>query len=152
MKKVNYLVLISCLIVVFLVAYIGSMFTSDSVNSDWYNSIKPAITPPNFVFPVVWTTLFVLIGLSLYLVWQKSKNKKKIILIYGLNFVLNIVWSYLYFGLRNPAGSFAEIFLLDASIVLMISTSWKIDKKAAWLLVPYLLWVTFAAFLNFLSI
>lgn len=151
-KRFNWKVLVVCFLVVGFVAFVGSLFTSKSVNSEWYNQIKPSITPPNFVFPVVWTALFILIAVSLYYAWMSSKNKKLLACVYGLNFDLNMLWSFLYFGIKNPAAAFYQIIILWISIVLMIYYVRKIDKRAAWLLVPYLLWVSFAGVLNFLSI
>lgn len=154
-KKVNIKVLIVCLLIVYAVAFIGSLFTSSAVNSLWYETIKPSITPPNWIFPVVWNVLFFLISLSLYFSWinSKSKNqKKKVAFAFGLNFILNIFWSLLYFGLRNPLYSFIEIFFLLASIIYLFYVSYKIDRKAGWLVVPYLVWVSFAIILNYLSI
>ncbi len=152
--KFNIKVLIVCLVVVYLVAFIGSIFTSSATDTQWYQDNKPPLTPPSWVFPVVWNILFFLIALSLYFAWINSKKNQKhsLILVYGINFVLNILWSVLYFGLKNPLLSFIEIILLWASIWLMIFTAYKINKKAGWLLVPYLVWVAFAIILNFLSI
>jgi len=153
-KKINWKVLISCLIIVYAVAFIGSIFTSGAVKSPWYESVRPAITPPNLVFPVVWTILFFLIALSMYLslINSNKKQKSSIILIYGINFLLNILWSFLYFGIKNPLIAFFEIFALLISIIAMIKISSKISKKAGYLLIPYLLWVCFAIILNYLSI
>ncbi len=153
-SKNKALIFLICLLSVFAVALIGSIFTSNNVSSDWYESIKPDITPPNIVFPIVWNILFILIAISLYFVWinSKKKDKNKIIIGYGINFLLNILWSVLYFGIRKPNYAFIEIFFLWASILYLIIMNWKIDKKASYLLIPYLLWVGFATYLNFLSI
>ena len=100
MKKEGWKILIICFIIVYLVAFIGSIFTSSAVNSQWYSSIKPSITPPNYVFPIVWNILFFLIAFSLYLAWINSKNKKiktKVAWAFGVNFILNIFWSVFYF-------------------------------------------------------
>ena len=154
-KKVNWKVLVFSFLIVFAVAFIGSLFTSSSTNTEWYNSIKPEITPPNWVFPIVWNILFLLIALSLYFVWINSKNKKdkkKIIAVFGINFILNIFWSILYFGLENPFLAFIEIFFLWSSIMLMVYVIYNINRKAGYLLIPYLLWVSFAIVLNYLSV
>jgi tryptophan-rich sensory protein len=153
-KKVDILVLAACLIIVSLVSFIGSVFTSPAVKSAWYQSIKPSITPPNLVFPIVWSILFFLIALSLYFAWIKSskKQKKTIMILFGINFILNILWSVIYFGMQNPSLALAEIVLLWASIFSMILSLRKIRKLSSNLLIPYLLWVSFAAFLNYLSI
>jgi tryptophan-rich sensory protein len=147
-------VLVISLIIVYGVALIGSIFTSGSTDSEWYESIRPSITPPNWVFPVVWNTLFLLIAVALYFSWISSdkKQKKIVVFAYGINFLLNILWSFLYFGLRNPFLAFFEIIILWLSIVSIVYVSYKIDKKAGWLLVPYLLWVSFAVVLNWLSV
>lgn len=151
-SKTNHKALISSFAIVILAAAIGSFFTSGSVKSTWYDSIKPSITPPSFIFPIAWTILFILITFSLYFAWIKaSKNEKKIVAsAFGINLFLNILWSFLFFGMRNPKAAFIEIAALWLSIIVMMSVSWKIDRKASWLLLPYLLWVSFAAILNFL--
>lgn len=150
-KGVNWRVLITCFLIIAFVALTGSLFTNQSVKSEWYESIKPSITPPNYVFPAAWTILFVLIAISLYLAWNSSRNKKILTCVYGLNFDLNMAWSFLYFGLRSPRVAFYEIIILWISIVLMINYTWKINRKASLLLIPYLLWVSFAGVLNWLS-
>lgn len=151
--KINWKILISTLVIVYLVAFLGGLFTSPNTSTEWYESIKPSITPPNWVFPVVWNILFFLIGLSLYFVWTKSKQKDKIRItcVFGINFILNILWSVIYFGLKNLSLAFFELIILWGSIWMMIFVTYKISKLSAWLLVPYLIWVAFAGLLNFLS-
>lgn len=152
--KINWKVLIICLVIVYLVAIVGSLFTSPVTDSSWYESIKPSITPPNFVFPIVWNILFFLIALSLYFSWiniKKKEDKNKILWIFGINFILNILWSVLYFGLKNPLLAFFELIFLLASIVLMIIITYRIKKLSAYLLIPYGIWVSFAGVLNYLS-
>lgn len=155
MKKINWKVLVISFLIVFAVAFIGSLFTSPNTDTGWYNSIKPEITPPNWVFPVVWNILFILIALSLYVAWINSKNKKhkrNIIIAFGINFILNILWSVLYFGLKNLFAAFIEIFFLWSSIMFMTYIAYNINRKAGYLLIPYLLWVSFAVILNYLSV
>jgi len=151
--KIRWKTLILSLIIVFAAAFIGSIFTSSQTDSDWYNGIRPKITPPNWVFPVVWNILFFLIALSLYFAWVSSKrNKKKVALLFGINFLLNILWSVFYFGMKNPALAFFDLILLWASIVTLIIFLHKINKKSSYLLIPYFAWVSFAGILNYLSI
>lgn len=155
MKKkvnINWKVLIVCLAIVYGTAFIGSVFTSGNTDTGWYQEIKPAITPPSYIFPIVWNILFFLIALSLYSVWINSNKKQKRIvsLVFGINFFLNAFWSYLFFELKNPIYSFFEIVILWFSIILMIFVTRKIDRKSAYLLIPYLLWVSFAGVLNYL--
>jgi len=157
-RKFNWKVFIACIIIVYLVAFVGSIFTSQNTNSAWYASIKPSITPPNFIFPIVWNILFFLIGLSLYFAWTaKPKSKKEskaakrnIAIIFGINFLLNILWSFLFFYLKLPAVALVEIIVLWLSIIAMIAVTWKIRKLSAYLLIPYAPWVAFAGVLNFI--
>jgi tryptophan-rich sensory protein len=150
--RIQWKKLILSLIIVYATAIIGSLFTSGNTSGEWYNSIRPSITPPNWIFPIVWNILFLLIAISLYLAWAKNKENKKIAIVFGINFLLNILWSYLYFTLKNPLLALIEIIILETSIIAMILVTYKIDKKAAYLLIPYLLWVGFATILNYLSI
>jgi translocator protein len=152
--KIKYNVLISCLVIVYLIAFIGSLFTSGNTNSEWYFNNKPSITPPNYVFPIVWNILFFLIALSLYFAWLKAnkKQKKKVAFVFGLNLILNALWSFLFFKLQQPVWAFVDLLLLLATIIGMVYVAGKIDKKAGWLLVPYLVWGVFAGILNLLWI
>jgi tryptophan-rich sensory protein len=134
----------------FLAAAIGSIFTASSVGN-WYQTLqKPFLNPPDWIFGPVWTLLFFLMGCSLYLVWQSDREgKKKAYLIFGIQLVLNILWSVLFFGLQSPSIAFAEIIILWVFIIWNIAVFRKFSSAAAWFLVPYLLWVSFAAYLNF---
>lgn len=151
-KKVNWKVLIWSLIFVFIAAGIGGYFTNLGVSSQWYYLIKPALAPANWIFPVVWNTLFVLMGYSLYFGWTKvSGNKKQrntLIVLFSLNLVLNILWSFFFFYQMNPLLAFIELWVLWLSIFSLIWWFWKIERRASYLLIPYLLWVLFAALLN----
>lgn len=153
-SKINWKVLIISLIIVYAVAFLGSLFTSNAVKSDWYQSVRPSITPPNYVFPIVWNILFLLIALSLYFAWVNSTKKQKnsISLLYGINFILNILWSVFYFGMRSPSAAFCIIILLWVSILSLILFTKKITKTSSYLLIPYILWVSFAIVLNYFSI
>lgn len=153
-SKYNRIVLLFCFLLVFLLlGGIGSIFTSKNTDTIWYYSIKTSITPPNWVFPVVWNILFILITFSLYYAWINSKNKKqktKVIFLFGINFILNIWWSVLFFGLKLTQIAFFEIILLWLSILAVILGVNDISKKSSWLLLPYLIWVAFASILNIL--
>jgi len=151
--KLQLKTLVVCIVVVYAVAFIGSLFTTGNTSGEWYESIKPSITPPNWVFPVVWNILFFLIALSLYFSWIHAKNQKnKIMIVFGINFLLNILWSVLYFTLKNPLYAFIELIFLWLSILTMVLVTYKINKTSSYLLLPYLLWVSFAGVLNYLSI
>jgi len=159
MKRVNVRALVFSLFAVYLIAFLGSLLTYPKVNSAWYASIRTPLTPPNWVFPVVWNLLFLLIACSLYLSWTaKTKNKKqakenhkKIIIVFGVNLLLNVLWSFLFFTLQSPMLSFFELMLFEISIIFMIFTTLKIRKSAAYLLLPYFLWIVFAGILNYLA-
>lgn len=126
---------------------IGSIATASSVDT-WYQGIvKPAFTPPSWVFAPVWTTLFLLMGISLYLVWVKGKMK--LVRLFTIHLVFNILWSYLFFGLRNPGLAFVEIIFLVLFIAYLVYRLYKVNRWAGILLLPYLLWSTFASYLNF---
>jgi benzodiazapine receptor len=131
---------------------IGSLFTTAAINS-WYAGLRrPAFAPPNWVFAPVWTTLYLLMGISLFMVWKVGLEKravKKSIVIFAIQLLLNIIWSYLFFGLRSPLMGFIEIVVMWLMILLTILSFFKISKKAALLLVPYLAWVSIASYLNY---
>lgn len=152
-SKINWKILILSFIVVYGIAFIGSLFTTSSVNSEWYLSIKPSITPTNWVFPIAWNIIFFLIAVSLYLVIlnKNKKNNKKAVTAFVVNLILNALWTLFYFKMQNPLFAFYEIILLWVSILLMIVYSYKVNKTSAYLLIPYLLWVSFATVLNYLS-
>ncbi len=151
MEKRNWKVLVISLLVVYAAAFIGSIFTTGNTNSTWYTENKPSFTPSNFIFPIVWNILFLLIALSLYLAWinAEKKEKKKIAWIFAINLVLNALWSFLFFTMKNPFLAFIDLLLIFATIILMIWITGRISRKASWLLVPYLIWVAFAGILNF---
>jgi translocator protein len=150
-KKINWKVLIVSLIVVFVVAGIGSLFTNVG---PWYESIKPSFAPPNYVFPIVWTVLFYLIGISLYYSWVETEKKwhKMVAIFYGANFILNILWSFIFFYTQSPRLALGEILILWVSILALIMFNWKKSKTAAYFLIPYFLWVSFAIILNYWAI
>ena len=113
---------------------------------------KPPLSPPDWLFPVVWTVLYILMGLAAYFVHTSNKPKKEIssaLLFYGIQLFFNFFWSIFFFNLEKYLFSF--IWLL-AMLILIIVTTFKffdIDRKAGYLMIPYILWVTFAAYLNF---
>lgn len=124
---------------------IGSIFTFNSVNT-WYLTLeKPFFNPPSFVFGPVWTFLYFLMGVSLYLVWGKKKTDLKW---FWIQLVLNTTWSIIFFGLKNPLLAFIIIIFLWISIIQTIKSFKKVNKNASYLLYPYLTWVSFASILN----
>jgi benzodiazapine receptor len=144
--------LIASLVICQLAGVIGSIFTTSAI-STWYATLKkPAFTPPNWVFSPAWITLFVLMGISAFLVWNKglSDQKVKIALsIFVAQLLLNVLWSVMFFGLRSPLAGLIEIAVLWIAILLSILYFFKVSEIAGVLLLPYILWVSFAAILNF---
>lgn len=152
MRKKDVIKLVVSLLICQLAGLVGSFFTSPSIPV-WYASLqKPSFNPPDEVFSPVWITLFVLMGISLFLVWRKPLKERgvKIALIYFfVQLALNTLWSILFFGLKSPFIALLEIILLWIAILLTIIKSYKVSKWAGILLIPYILWVSFASVLNF---
>lgn len=132
-----------------LLGYLSGMFTAQAVNG-WYASIqKPSWNPPNWIFGPVWKVLYLMMGAAFALVWNEAgKNKKKALIYFLVQFVLNLLWSFLFFGLARMDWALLEILLLLVSISSTISAFSKVNRTAAILMIPYLLWVGFATFLN----
>jgi len=120
---------------------------------NWYSVLrKPWFTPPNWLFGPIWLTLYFLIGISLYLVFESKRNKakeKSALWAFGIQLFLNVLWSVLFFGMHYLLYGFIEIVLLWISIAVTIILFFKVSKVAAYLLLPYILWVTIAASLNY---
>lgn len=133
--------------------FFGSLFTTPKI-ATWYQGVtKPSFNPPNYLFGPVWTILFILMGISLYIIWtSKFKDrayKKEVIIIFAIQLILNILWSILFFGLESPMFAFFEIMILWISIFATIIGFYKISRIASLILIPYILWVSFASVLNF---
>lgn len=150
--------LLISLIITLSAGLIGSLATSTSLQI-WFPTLsKPAFNPPNWLFAPVWTILFILMGISFFIIWnegaekKKDKNKeyrKSALMFFTIQLVANILWSLLFFFFQNPFLAFVEIIVLFSTIVLVIYYFKSINRTAAWLLIPYLFWVSFAAVLNF---
>lgn len=134
-----------------LTGLIGSHFATPA-NSPWYITLaKPALTPPAWVFAPVWTAVFIMMGVALYLVWSKGWRRKKVkvaMATFAVQLVLLVLWSQLFFGLQAPYLAFIEIMLLWVATLMTIVTFQRVSIPATLLLVPYLLWVTFVAYLT----
>ena len=129
----------------------GSFFTASSLEG-WYPTlIKPAFTPPGGLIGLVWIILFTLMGLALFLVIREGTEKPEVkaaLIIFALQLVVNVLWSLAFFGLKSPLAGIVVILILWALILLTIIRFLPISRAAALLMVPYILWVSFAAFLN----
>jgi len=143
---------IVAIVVCQLAGVAGSLVTTPSIPT-WYAALqKPSFTPPNWLFSPVWITLFFLMGISSFIIWNKGleiKGVKTSLIIFDIQLALNVFWSFLFFGLHSPFYAFVEIIILWLAILLTIVKFFKISKTAGLLLLPYILWVSFAAILNF---
>jgi len=140
------------LIVCLMVGYSASVVTRPSVEI-WYPTIiKPGFNPPNWIFMPVWTLLYILMAVAAGLVWDKIKEQneevKKALGFFVIQLILNAVWSYIFFGLKNPMLALIEIVLLWLMIYETYLKFSKINKTAGYLLIPYIAWVAFAGILN----
>jgi benzodiazapine receptor len=136
-----------------LAGFIGSLFTSPAVPT-WYASLsKPSFSPPNWLFAPVWIVLFIIMGISLFLVWRHRKDipnhVNPALGIFGLQLALNVLWSAAFFGMKSPIGGLVVIVFLWVAIFATILQFRKVSELASLLLIPYIVWVTFAAILNF---
>jgi len=151
MKTKKILNLALAIVITEAAGLIGSIFTTPSITA-WYTTVnKPSFNPPNWIFAPVWTTLFALMGIAAWLVYEKGWKKKEVKLalkIYSAQLVLNTLWSIIFFGLQNPGAAFLEIIALWVTIVATMVVFWKVSRWAVYLFVPYILWVSFAVFLN----
>jgi len=131
--------------------FVGSLFTITNITS-WYATInKPFFNPPNWIFGPVWISLYFLMGLAAYFIWKQDFSKKPVkiaLSVFGLQLALNTIWSILFFGLQTPFYAFIEIIILWIAIAYTTKLFYKLDKKAAYIMIPYICWVSFAAILN----
>ena len=131
------------------VGLLSFLLTRNGINNYSDNLIKPAFAPPSFLFSIVWTILYVLMGLSSYYIYESmSCHKGNCLLLYGLNLVLNFTWPIIFFNLEARLFAFLFILLLDIVVVLMTLCFYGIDKKSGYLNIPYIIWLLFATVLN----
>lgn len=166
MKINNTIKLIIAIVVSEFAGVVGAFFTTPAIQSGWYTTLaRPALNPPAWVFGPVWTTLFALMGVATFLVWSSyakaSEDKKKgikiALVLFGIQLVFNTLWSIIFFGstsltingLNNIGIALIEIVFLWVAILATIIAFAKISRPAAWLLVPYIIWVSFAVYLNY---
>ena len=148
----KYLKILIFVVICLAVGYLSGIVTKSSVET-WFPTLKkPSFNPPNWAFPVVWTTLYIFMGVAAGLIWDKIEIKKeevqKALLFFFIQLALNALWSILFFGLKNPLLALVEIVLLWLMIYETFMKFNKIDKIAGYLFIPYLFWVTFAIILN----
>ena len=144
--------LIIAILIPLVVGFTSGFFTAGNVTG-WYQTIqKPSWNPPSWIFGPVWTTLYILIGIALFLVWRSDvaeSVKNTAIILFAVQLVFNFFWSLIFFEMHEPGWAFAEIVVMWVLILLTIFSFGKVSSLAAWLLVPYISWVSFASILNY---
>jgi len=138
------------LAICFAAAGLGAWFNAGALEGWYPNLRKPTWTPPPWVFAPVWTVLYLCMALAAWLVWRRAERpeRRTALILFSIQLVLNVAWSGLFFGLRRPGIAFAEIVILWVAIAATLWGFSRVSTPAAWLFVPYLAWVTFAAALN----
>lgn len=151
MKVKRPFALVIAVVVCQMAGIVGAFFTTPAIPT-WYMGLnKPSFNPPSWVFGPVWTILYTLMGISVYKIWLKGIKNKKVsfaIKLFGIHLILNSLWSIIFFGAKNLGLAFVEIVILWVLIIYVIKLFWKIEKLAGILLLPYLVWVSFATILN----
>ena len=150
MKISDITKLIISILIPLALGAIAGRFTAQAV-PDWFASLnRPSFSPPNWIFGPVWTILYILLGISLYLIWKQipSKERNNALLIFSIQMFLNFIWSFVFFYFNQIGLALIVIVGLWISIVFMLIRFYKLKPLAAYLNIPYLLWVTFASVLN----
>lgn len=142
--------LIGFILLAQLAGIIGGLATASSVDL-WYTTLTlPAISPPSWVFGPVWITLYTLMGIASFLVFKSvSKQRRQALGLYGAQLAVNALWPLLFFGIQQPGWGFINIVVLLALILMITKAFWHIDKRAGYLMLPYIAWVSFATYLNY---
>jgi len=152
MMKMDYVRLIAAILVCQAAGLLGAGFTAKAVRG-WYATLqRPSFNPPNWVFGPVWTLLYTMMGIALYRIWRlepATAGRALALTLFFIQWALNALWSPLFFGARALWLAFADIVLMLAAIALTIALFHPLDPTSAWLLAPYLAWVSFAALLNY---
>jgi benzodiazapine receptor len=152
MKDMTKIIELTCSVAVcILIGFLGSFATRSSVTTWYANLSRPSFTPPDWIFGVVWPILYVMMGISAFIIWNKGLDKREVKValgIFGLQLILNGLWTPVFFGLNLIGLALIEIIMMWAAILLTIISFWKVSKTAALLLLPYILWVSFAVVLN----
>ena len=151
MSDNRWLMLLFFLFLCYGAAALGSIWTSSSVGT-WYAELrKPSFNPPSWIFAPVWSVLYFLMALSAWLVWRRTgwSGARFALALFFVQLALNVAWSGLFFGLHRPGTALVEILILLGTIVATVLAFRPVSLPAFWLMVPYALWVAFAALLNF---
>lgn len=152
MEKSELFRIIISIIICQMAGIIGSIFTAGSVTS-WYPTlVKPSFSPPGFYIGLIWIVLFTLIGISLFLIWRETPSYPAAMIalyFFAVQLIVNVLWSVAFFGMRSPISGLVVIAFLWVLIFITIIKFWPINRTAALLLIPYIVWVSIAAYLNF---
>ncbi len=152
LQRKDFPLLILFIFACLMVGGLSGFFNPGDMNIWYANLIKPEWTPPNWIFGPVWTVLYILMGLAAFLVYREGFKRREVKIalgLFSLQLGLNFFWSILFFTFNNLRASFVEIIFLWVAIVATIISFYRISRPAAWIMVPYLLWVTFASILNY---
>ena len=146
----NIPILILCIVIPLAVGGISSFATASSIKTWFVTLKKPSFNPPNYLFAPVWTLLYILMGVSLYMIWQSPSGdaRTNALLVFGIQLFLNFAWSFVFFYFRKITLALLDILLLWIAIIIMIILFYGINPTASLLQIPYLLWVSFATALN----
>lgn len=148
MKRINIKKLLADIIITFIIGNIFSVFATGSMKK-FVNLKKPILSPPGIIFPIVWSILFILMGISLYIIKNSNDlDKNKAVFVYFTQLIINALWTLFFFILDFKLFSFIWIILLILLVIYMLILFRSIDKKAFYLNIPYLLWLIFASYLN----
>jgi tryptophan-rich sensory protein len=146
----KYLLLFLCIIATLLIGAVGGFASASSIDTWYITLVKPSFNPPNYLFGPVWSLLYILMGISLYLIIRAPKSLEKSLAfrVFIIQYVLNFCWSFLFFKFHLLGIALIEILLMWLSIVWMIIVFKPVNKIAAFIQIPYLCWVSFASILN----
>ena len=150
MKKSELLSLAICIAIPLIIGSISGIATSGNITT-WYAGLnKPSFNPPNWIFGPVWTVLYLLMGISLFLIWRSPAGDARnyALTIFCIQIILNFAWSFIFFHFKQTGWAFVEIILIWLSVLAMIFIFYRISKPSALLQIPYFLWVSFAVVLN----
>jgi len=150
LKEINWILLAVCIVSVVLIGSLSGLANVGSITGWFVNLKKPVFNPPNYLFGPVWTLLYILLGISFYLILRTPDTglRTMAFIVFGIQLLLNFSWSFLFFYFKWPFVAFVEITILWLFIVIMIFTFYRNSPLAAYLQIPYLLWVSFATILN----
>lgn len=157
MKKRYFIIPIITIAICLFMGYLAGI-SLKADNFSWYNSLnRSPLNPPNIIFPIAWSILYLLMGISIAIIINKyideqdleiKKNIKNYIFLFIIQFILNLFWTYIFFGLKSPLFGFIEIIILDILIIITIMKFKTISKAASYILIPYILWCLFASYLT----